>query len=88
MRLHSEDDTDDIPLIEYDYGRNGKYFLMANNNRELESYLSQMRKVLKPEQYSFALTDDDFFDEDEDDDSQLPMHNKWDKHTQRHPKTC
>ena len=74
-----EDDTDDIPLIEYDYGRDGKYFIVANSNRELEGYLSQMRKVLKPEQYSFALTDDDDFFDDEDDEDypQFPMHDKW-----------
>lgn len=52
-----EDDTDDIPLIEYDYGHNGKHFLVANSKRELDGYLSQMRKVLKPEQYSFTVTD-------------------------------
>ena len=77
-----EDDTDDIPLIEYDYGRGGKYFLVANSNRELEVYLSQMRKVLKPEQYSFAVTsgDDIFSDEEDEDDEEamFPKHDKWD----------
>lgn len=75
-----EDDTDDIPLIEYDYGHDGKYFLMANNNRELEGYLSQMRKVLKPEQYLFAVTsgDDVFSDEENEEEARFSKHDKWD----------
>ena len=29
-----EEDTDDIPLIEYEFGRAGKHLLMANSNLE------------------------------------------------------
>lgn len=71
-----EDDTDDIPLIEYDYGRGGKYFLVANSNREIEVYLSQMRKVLKPEQYLFAVTSGDDVFSDEDKELYLKLENK------------
>ncbi len=29
-----EEDTDDIPLIEYDFGKNGKHFLVVNPDRK------------------------------------------------------
>lgn len=64
-----EDDTDDIPLIEYDYGKDGKRFLVANNNLELTTYLPLLKKNLDDSEYSFMVQDDDFaFDND-----------KWDR---------
>lgn len=41
-----EEDTDDIPLIEYDFGRNGQHFLIANSSLELTKYLPSLRKTL------------------------------------------
>ena len=64
-----EDDTDDIPLIEYDYGKDGKHFLVANNNLELTTYLPLLKKNLDGSEYSFMVQDDDIsFDND-----------KWDR---------
>lgn len=62
-----EDDTDDIPLIEYDYGKDGKHFLVAQTQLELSGYLSVMKKHLTADQYEFMLEDDDDDDDMEDD---------------------
>lgn len=64
-----EDDTDDIPLVEYDYGKDGKYFLVAKNNLELTKYLPLLKKNLGEDEYSFVVQDDNLgFDND-----------KWDR---------
>lgn len=41
-----EEDTDDIPLIEYEFGKNGKHFLMAKDRMEASEYLPLLRKNL------------------------------------------
>lgn len=41
-----EEDTDDIPLIEYEFGKNGKHFLMAKDRIEASEYLPLMHKNL------------------------------------------
>lgn len=41
-----EEDTEDIPLIEYEYGKDGKHFLVANSNFEASKYLPTMKKNL------------------------------------------
>jgi hypothetical protein len=56
-----EDDTDDIPLIEYEYGKDGKYFLVANNNMELTKYLPLLKKNLGEDEYSFVMQGGDSF---------------------------
>lgn len=39
-----EEDTDDIPLIEYEYGRDGKYFLVVGPNSRDKLYLERLHK--------------------------------------------
>ena len=56
-----EEDTDDVPLIEYEFGYNGKHLLMANNNLELSKYLPLMKKNLGEGNFAFAIKTD--FDE-------------------------
>lgn len=56
-----EEDTDDIPLIEYEFGRDGKHHLMANNNLEASRYLPLLKKNLG--EGNFVLTIKDDFDE-------------------------
>ena len=56
-----EEDTDDVPLIEYEFGYNGKHLLMANNNLELSKYLPLMNKNLGEGNYAFTIKTD--FDE-------------------------
>lgn len=41
-----EEDTDDIPLIEYDFGKDGKHFLCANSRMELSECLPKLQKAL------------------------------------------
>lgn len=53
-----EDDIDEIPLVEYDYGKDGKHFLVANSNLELTTYLPLLKKNLAASEFSFVLHDD------------------------------
>lgn len=72
-----EEDTDEIPLIEYEFGKDGKHFLVANSQLELSKYLQPMKKNLTEDEYSFVVVDhsdddnewdyDDDYDEIEDD---------------------
>ena len=57
-----EEDTDDIPLIEYEFGRDGKHMLIANNNLEASRYLPLLKKNLGEGNYIFTIKD--FHDED------------------------
>lgn len=41
-----EEDTDDISLIEYEFGKNGKHFLVINSDRREMPYLHQLKKTL------------------------------------------
>jgi hypothetical protein len=60
-----EEDTDEIPLIEYEFGKDGKPFLMASNNLELNKYRSILEKTTNGD-FSFSMVDfeDDFEDEE------------------------
>ena len=59
-----EEDTDDVPLMEYEFGYNGKHLLMANNNLEASRYLPLMKKNLGEGNYTFTIKTD--YDEDLD----------------------
>lgn len=62
-----EEDTDDIPLIEYEFGHNGKHFLMANSNLEASRYLPLLKKKLGEGNFTFTIKSDyDDFDWDMD----------------------
>lgn len=69
-----EEDTDDVPLIEYEFGKDGEHFLVANNRLELSKYLPTMRKVLGDDvKYMVKMDldedgDDEYYDDDDDDD--------------------
>ncbi len=41
-----EEDTEDIPLIEYNYGKGGKHFLCAKDKIELSEYIPKLKKAL------------------------------------------
>ena len=64
-----KEDTEDIPLIEYKYGRNGKHFLCAEDNIELTTYLPILQKTLG-DKVEFIVgeteTDDDYKEELQD----------------------
>ena len=38
-----EEDTDDIPLIEYEYGKDGKHFLVSSSKYDASKYLPKLR---------------------------------------------
>lgn len=71
-----EEDTDDIPLIEYDYGRNGKHFLICDTKLEASRYLPILRKTLGEGRFDYLIGIDEDEAEsnigDEDDDYLQP----------------
>ncbi len=61
-----EEDTDDIPLIEYEYGREGKHTLITRNNLEASRYLPLLKKNLGEGNYDFILKVGPGFDDEDD----------------------
>lgn len=66
-----EEDTDDIPLIEYDFGKNGKHFLVVNPDRKEMPYCHILKKKLGDDfeyvmPYGEEDEDDDYEDDDKD----------------------
>jgi hypothetical protein len=59
-----EEDTDDIPLIEYEYGRDGKHVLFASDENELRKYLPSLRSALG-DNFEYYVDDDEYMDDDE-----------------------
>lgn len=64
-----EEDTDDIPLIEYDFGKNGKHFLVVSPDRKEMPYYHILKKNLGDD-FEFTMPYGDVEEEDdyEDDD--------------------
>lgn len=50
-----EEDDERIPLIHYDFGMNGKHFLLAKDIDEARRYVPLMRKNLKKGTYDFTI---------------------------------
>ena len=69
-----EEDTDDIPLIEYEFGKDGKYYFVANDGLEFSKYFPTLKKHLPEDQLIYTIMngedlDNDWYgDEDWDDD--------------------
>lgn len=57
-----EDDTDDVSLIEYDFGCNGKHFLVVNLDRREANYLNTLKENFDDEFEYVLSTEDDEFD--------------------------
>lgn len=53
-----EEDSDDIPLIEYEFGRDGKHLLMANSNLEASRYIPLLKKNLGEGNFAFTIKKD------------------------------
>lgn len=76
-----EEDTDEIPLIEYEYGKNGQHCLVANSPLEASRYLPLLEKNLGQDfQYSIQQDEEDL----------LPSLSGWKKYpetayTYQHP---
>lgn len=58
-----EEDTEDIPLIEYEYGKDGKYFLFTDTRLEASKYLPSLRKNLG-DNFEFLLSEDAYIEHD------------------------
>ena len=54
-----EEDTDAIPLMEFDYGNDGKHFLVADNRSQLDFYLPKLRRNLGDDFSYVCRTDED-----------------------------
>lgn len=64
-----EEDTDDIPLIEYEYGKGGKHLLICQTRLEASKYLPLLEKNLGKDNYDYIIgigdePDDDYYDDD------------------------
>ncbi len=67
-----EEDTDEIPLIEYEFGLDGKYCLVCESNIEADKYLTVMKKNLAEDQYEVIIHDDEYDDKVEDEEHLTP----------------
>lgn len=68
-----EEDTEDIPLIEYDFGKNGKHFLIVNSDRKEMPYYHILKKNLGDDFEYVMPYGDEYEDDDyEDDEKSLP----------------
>ncbi len=94
-----EEDTDDIPLIEYDFGKNGKHFLVVSPDRKEMPFYHILKKNLGDD-FEFVMPcgeddEDDDFEEDDcsplskiDSDAikkALEGMDKWREESDRHP---
>lgn len=60
-----EEDDERIPLIDYEYGKGGKHYLVAYSQQEADRYLPILRKNLGEGNFDYIVEDSDDDDEDE-----------------------
>ena len=94
-----EEDTDDIPLIEYDFGKNGKHFLVVNPDRKEIPYYHTLKKNLGDDFEYVMPFGEEYEDDSDDDDEYSPLSkidsetikkafegmSKWQEESDRHP---
>ena len=69
-----EEDTDDVPLIEYEYGKDGQHLLVCRSQLEASRYLPALRRTLGDDGFKYVVCmgdtvddmDGDVDDEDKD----------------------
>lgn len=66
-----EEDTDDIPLIEYAFGKNGKHTLVVDSTLEASRYLPLLKKNLGEGNFDYYLNSEDPDYEEWDDDEEV-----------------
>lgn len=54
-RFFLEEDTDDVPLIEHEFGKDGKHCLVTYSNLETSRYLPLLRKNLGEGNFDYLL---------------------------------
>lgn len=60
-----DEDTDDVPLMELPFGREGKHFLVANSKADLNRYLPVLRENLGDD-FDYVVQDEEYDDDDLD----------------------
>ncbi len=55
-----QEDNDDTPLIEYDFGLDGKHMLIVNSRKDLNKYLPTLRANLPEEEIEYIVREDEF----------------------------
>ena len=50
-----DEDTEDIPLINYQYGKDGKHFLLVDNERELDCFMPHIISHIGKENILFSI---------------------------------
>ena len=94
-----EEDTEDIPLIEYDFGKNGKHFLVVNPDRKEMPYYHTLKKNLGDDFEYVMPFGEEYEDDSDDDDEYSPLSkidsetikkafegmSKWQEESDRHP---
>ncbi len=84
-----EEDDDNVPLIEYEFGKDGKHLLVAHSQQEANLYLPLLERTLGKGNYDYIINDDDdeddydyddyyedsddFDEEDDDEDEESPI---------------
>lgn len=61
-----EEDTDDIPIIDYEYGKNGKHLLVCDSELEASKYLPALRKTLGEDGFTYIIGYENIDDELDD----------------------
>lgn len=56
-----EDDTEDVPLIEYEFGKNGKHFLAVSSLPSEKRYINTLKKNLGDD-FEYTILADDYND--------------------------
>lgn len=84
-----EEDTDDIPLIEYEYGKDGKHFLLIGPDGKERKYLKTIHDHLGDD-FIYADLGDDYDPEDEDSEGMRDLVEEKERHpaekySYRHP---
>lgn len=54
-----EEDNEDVELIEYEFGHNGRHFLIADSRQEAAHYIAALNSNLGEGNYDFSFADDD-----------------------------
>ena len=67
-----EEDTDDIPLIEYEFGKDGKYFLVCDSVTEANRYLPILKEHLGDD-FDYIIKDENDLDDIDDLDEETMM---------------
>jgi len=63
-----EEDSDDIPFIEYEFGKDGKPFLIVCSRKEENKYVSVLNKNVGEGNFDYILRADDYDEDYEDED--------------------